>query len=54
MRKRREARDNEERAKDGEGKVQRRHADMSKITVIECANSSIKNYTQLFKFGFEI
>ena len=28
--------------------------DMCKITVVECSNARIKNYTELFTFGFEI
>ena len=28
--------------------------DMFKIMIIECVNSRIKSYTQLFKFDYEI
>ena len=32
----------------------RKEPNMCKITIIEFENSRIKNYTQLFKFGFKI
>ena len=38
----------------GEARLLRKMVDKHKNTIVKCANSCIKNYTQLFKLKFKI
>ena len=38
----------------GEARLSRKMVDKHKNTVVKCANSCIKNHTQLFKLKFKI